>query len=167
MRNILFLLLVVFATLLPSCKTSEANYRAAYERTIAARDSAAADENETAIYGRGRMLSANTIVVGTDTIECITQRVVVSENAGSADIHGKFNVVVGQFKQSFNAMSMRSRLVTAGYEQAIVVQNGEPYYYVILSSHTERQDAINALKAIPADFPIRMRSPLPYLLYTP
>ncbi len=166
MKKLSFLIVLSILTiLLHSCKTTEENYRSAYDRAKAARDSSA---TESAIYGRGRTMGAQTIVAEGDTIECRIQRVALTEPIDdSVDFSDRFNVVVGQFKQEFNAKSMCKRLRQAGYENAVVVQNGEPYYFVLLSSHETRQAAIEALKAIPDDFPIRMRAPLPYILFTP
>ncbi len=146
-----------------SCKTTEANYRAAYERTIANRDSA--NGYESAIYGRGRSIGSQIIVGSGDTIESRSNRVTITPNGGGENITLRhYNVVVGQFKQVFNARSMRKRLVDAGYTDALVVQTSEPYYYVILSTHEVRQKAVEALQAIPEDFPVKLREPLPFIL---
>ena len=72
-----------------------------------------------------------------------------------------------QFKQRFNAVSMRDRLAGSGYPRAFVVQNGEPYYYVVLSSHDTQAEAVKALKSIPTGFPVAMKAPLPYILCRP
>ena len=160
------LLLIALVALLSSCKTTEANYRAAYERTVAMRDSL--DSQESSVYGRGRTLGSQMIVSHGDTIEGRVQFVnITPEGGGSDEALQRFNVVVGQFKQVFNARSLRNRLVEAGYSGAFVVHTAEPYYYVILSTHTERQNAIDALHSIPQDFPVNMRSPLPYILTIP
>ena len=101
-------------------------------------------------------------------MEVRNQRVKVTEGGGATSEQlNKYNVVVGQFKQSFNAKSMRRRLVDAGFTNAFVVQNGEPYYYVILSTHKTEAEAIEAAVSIPKNFPIPLRSPLPYILDNP
>lgn len=149
------------------CKTSEANYRAAYEKAIAGRDSADAVENT--IYGaKRRDIDSRKIIADGDTVEARVQRVVITPKGGgiSEYLH-TYSVVVGQFKQEFNAISMRNRLADSGYPRAFVVQNSEPYYYIVLSSHDTQAEAVQALRAIPEDFPVAMKAPLPYILCRP
>lgn len=152
------------------CKTTEANYRAAYERAVAGRDSLPSIENT--VYGRHRRATSSTVAaVGTDTIEVISARVRVSEGGGAIRENLKrYNVVVGQFKQSFNAMSMRERLVDGGYPGAFVVETGEPFFYVVASTYPTREEALKAAVAIrksAADFPVGLREGMPVVLYTP
>lgn len=166
--KIAFVALLAIAFLAPACKTTEANYRSAYDKAIAGRDSATAIDQT--IYGTHRRSigSRMAITASGDTAEVRTQRVAVTENGGGTkeSLH-PYNVVVGQFKQQFNAKSMRQRLTDSGYPSAFVVQNGEPYYYVVLSSHDTEAEAIKAANSIPEKFPIAMRSPLPFILYNP
>jgi len=149
------------------CKTSEANYRAAYEKAVAGRDKA--DETENSVYDANRRsIDSRQIIVGGDTVEARVDRVVVTLNGGGLPENLKaYSVVVGRFKQEFNAKSMRNRLVQAGFHNTFVVNNAEPYYYVVLSSHTTQAEAVKALKDIPTSFPAVMKSPLPYILYRP
>lgn len=161
------LIIPLMAAGLMSCKTSEANYRAAYEKTIAGRDSADAIENT--IYGANRRsFDARQIIADGDTAEARVQRVVVTDGGGGvAEWLHPYSVVVGQFKQEFNAKSMRERLANAGYTRSFVVQTAEPYYYVLLSSHDTQAEAIKAMKDIPSGFPVAMKAPLPYILCRP
>ena len=153
---------------LPACKTTEANYRSAYDKALAGRENSTAIDST--IYGAHRRNIGSRIALSAagDTVEVRNQRVKVTEGGGATSEQlNKYNVVVGQFKQSFNAKSMRRRLVDAGFTNAFVVQNGEPYYYVILSTHKTEAEAIDAAVSIPKNFPIPLRSPLPYILYNP
>lgn len=151
------------------CKTSEANYRAAYERTVESRDSRTSLDS-TIYGGHRRSMNSRELVVGADTVEVRTQRVKVTEDGGGIREYLKpYNVVVGQFKQLFNAQSLRTRLADNGYPRAFVVETAEPYYYIVLSSHdtdTEAAAAVTALRR-ETEFPVAMRSPLPFVLYTP
>lgn len=167
MKHLAFILLAGALLGIASCKTSEENYRAAYEKAIAGRDSLTALDNT--IYGAGRRnMGSRTAVAGADTAEVRTARVAVTDGGGGIRewLH-PYSVVVGQFKQLFNAHSMRERLADAGYPRAFVVETAEPYYYVILSSHDSQSEAIHALAAIPSDFPVAMKAPLPFVLYCP
>ena len=152
-----------------ACKTTEANYREAYEKAIAGRDSLTAIENT--IYGKHRRnLTTSTAVAGNDTVEILSARVRITEGGGGINENLKpYNVVVGQFKQLVNAKSLRERLVEAGYPTTFVVQTAEPYYYIILNSWATREDAIKVCATISADksFPIALREGLPIVLFAP
>ena len=155
------------AVIVSGCKTSEANYRAAYEKAVAGRDSGDAIENT--IYGaKRRDIDSRKIIADGDTVEARVQRVVMTPDGGGISENLRmYNVVVGQFKQEFNAVSMRNRLADSGYPGTFGVQNNEPYYYVVLGSYDTQAEAVQAIKAIPEDFPITMKAPLPYILCRP
>ena len=162
MKSILAILLLMLAV--ASCKTTEANYRTAYEKAVAGRDSLTALDQT--IYGAHRRnMGSREIAVGDDTVEIKIQRVKITEGGGGINEWLRtYSVVVGQFKQAFNARSMRERLVDAGYPRAFVVETAEPYYYVLLSSYSTPAEAVEAIKSIPSDFPVATKSPLPFIL---
>lgn len=167
MKNIIPLIAVTaLLAVLGSCKTTEANYRAAYERAVSGRDSLATIEST--VYGaHRRSMGSRVFVMGADTFEVRSQRVRVTDGGGGITENLRpFNVVVGQFKQLFNARSMRERLADNGYPSAFVVETAEPYYYVVLSSHNEQAAAAAALRDIPASFPVAIKPPLPFILQT-
>jgi len=167
-NRILVAALALIALATSSCKTTEANYRAAYDKAIAGRDSATAIDKT--IYGthRRNIGSRLSVTATGDSAEVRTQRVAVTEGGGGErEWLRPYNVVVGQFKQAFNAKSMRERLANSGFSDAFVVQNGEPYYFVILSSHDTETEAVKAANSISTNFPIILHSPLPYILYCP
>ncbi len=150
---------------LGSCKTSEANYRAAYDKAVAGR--ADRIDLDSTIYGKHRRsMTSREMVVGADTVEVKTQHVSVTpEGGGIRENLRQYNVVVGQFKTLFNATSMRERLVDAGYPEAFVVQTAEPYYYVVLASYASLSDASAARRRVAdGSFPLPLREPLPFIL---
>ena len=160
MKRAGLIIIALIALLISGCKTTEANYRQAYERAIAARDSV-----ET--YGEAaHRMDMRVVVIGNDSVCVKNERVRPIDGGGAPVDILAYNVVVGQFKQRFNAMSLRTRLVDAGYADAFVVETAEPYYYIILSTHGDVAAAARALRAIPAGFPVAMRSPLPFILQT-
>lgn len=160
----IFLLLTMVVT---SCRTTEENYRAAYDKAIVGRDSAIAFDNT--IYGRHRRNIGVQTLAGADgdTVEMRTLYVKLTEGGGGVkEWLRPYSVVVGQFKTSTNAISMRERLVDAGYSGAFVVENGEPYYFVLLSSFPTREEALAEIAAIKkSKFPFPMKDPLPYVLH--
>lgn len=147
-----------------SCKTTEANYREAYMKTIAARNEDAA--LDSTIYGRERrQMQSVTVNTSAGQVEVRRHMVRVTDGGGGfpEKLH-RYNVVVGQFKQLFNAKSLRERLVDANFPSAFVVETAEPYYYVVLSSFDDAAEASKALDAFKAKKAISMREPCPFIL---
>lgn len=160
-------LVIILAALtaLAACKTSESAYRAAYERAVAGGDSTRAVEST--IYAANRNAGGSSMmVVAGDTFEIRTRRVAVTEGGGGIrESLRPYSVVAGQFKQLFNARSMRNRLADGGYPGAFVVETAEPYYYVVLSSHNDASQAAAAIRALPSDMPVAMKKPCPFILH--
>lgn len=164
---IVVIISLALLAVLPSCKTSEANYRQAYERAVAGRDSI--NDIESNIYGATRReMDMRTIILpDSTTVEVYTQRVVptIDSNTPQQQLN-RYNVVVGRFKQIFNARSLRNRLAEGAYPAAMIVENSEPYYFVVIGSYTTLPDAVAAMRAIP-EGSIAMRTPLPFILDAP
>lgn len=156
---------LAFAFLTPSCKPSEKNYRKAYERTMAARDSSDTDFDET-IYGRYRkQLVSTPVIVGNDTLDARTQNISVTPDGGGINESIKpYMVVVGGFKQLFNARSLRERLLNLGYPGAFIVQTAEPYYFIVAKACTTPEEALATVKALKANPPIPLRNGYPWAL---
>lgn len=140
-----------------SCKTTEKNYRGAYERAIAV-DSTRTSFDQTVYGAHRRAVEHGTITNGTDTIA--TQRInckVSPDQKATADSLHRYNVCVASFKQRFNANSVLERLAANGYPSALIVQTPEPYYYVIAFSSNSMPAAAGVLNAFTAQAPF----PLP------
>jgi hypothetical protein len=148
-----------------SCKTTEQDYRRAYDRTINAVDSTRTEFSET-IYGRYRRAVREEMVkVGNDTISTrIISNLKVTDDCGATtDDLKRYCVVAAEFKQLFNAKSMQERLIENG-KQAFIVENPEPFYYVLAGSFTELQPALDLIKALRSQTLIRFKEPAPYLM---
>ena len=167
MNRKLFNIIAVSALIVPtlfSCKTSEANYRSAYEKAIAGRDSDSAVDST--IYGAQRR-SMETVTLDTPDgeVEVRRQMVRITDGGGGSDEKlRRYNVVAGQFKQLFNAKSMRERLADGKYPSAFVIETAEPYYYVVIASYDDISEATAELDALRQSGNIVMREPLPYIL---
>lgn len=149
---------------LGSCKTTEANYRAAYEKAVAARDSS--ESIDDTVYGKFRReLGSQTVATAQGDVEVKTQLVKVTKDGGGIpEMLRRYNVVVGQFKQKFNAVSMRDRLADNGYPGTFVIETAEPYYYIVTGSYTTLDEAASALAKLAAAKPQGMREPCPFIL---
>lgn len=147
------------------CRTTEANYRQAYEKAKAGQEEGI--ELDSTIYGRVRRDLRTVTVKGSDgkEVEVKNQLVrVTPEGGGIRENLKEYNVIVAQFKQLFNANSMRTRLVDEGYPEAFVVQTAEPYYYVVAASRADVSEALKALEAFKGANKIAMKEPCPFIL---
>lgn len=155
---------VLAAAVLGGCKTTEANYRGAYEKAVEAQ--AGQPDIDDTIYGNVRRQSNRHEVALADgkKIAVEAMRVRITENGGAVPENLKrYNVVAGQFKQLFNAQSLRKRL-SDNYAGAFIVETAEPYYYVVAESFADINDAASALARIKATAPVPMKEPLPFIL---
>ena len=98
-------------------------------------------------------------------MEVRRQMVRITDGGGGSDEKlRRYNVVAGQFKQLFNAKSMRERLADGKYPSAFVIETAEPYYYVVIASYDDISEATAELDALRQSGNIVMREPLPYIL---
>ena len=67
-------------------------------------------------------------VIDGDTLQLLMQPVsaVAGEGLTSSQIRN-YNVVVGQFRQIFNARQMRQRLIASGYASTAVLASPQPF----------------------------------------
>lgn len=152
------------ALLSVSCKTNENNYRQAYETAVTQkRESSGVDST---IYARIRNSARmSDLVIGADSLPMRTEFVGYTENGGaSREMLKRYNVVVGQFKQVFNAREMRTRLQGAGYPDAFIIHTREPLYYVCTATCPTAEEAAKAFEKVKADKSIVLRDPLPFIL---
>lgn len=147
---------------LGSCKTTEANYREAYET---ARQTQYTGVDST-VYAKIRQEAIpSTITADGDSIHMKTEFVTATKaKDGSAPQIMRYGVVVGQFKQVFNARAMLGRLAGNGYPDAYIVENREPLYYVIATGNNDLKQAAVDLKKISSDKNLSLRPPLPWIL---
>lgn len=160
----LIVISVLAALVLTGCRTTEANYRSAYEKAVEAQTDQV-DFDDT-IYGNVRRQTNKHEVSLTDgkTIAVETIRVRTTENGGAVPENLKrYNIVAGQFKQLFNAQSLRKRLAD-NYSGAFIVETSEPYYYVVAESFADINEAAAALARIRKSKPVPMKEPAPFIL---
>lgn len=156
---ILALLAVVTA-----CKTSEKNYRSAYETAVGhQKENSGVDST---IYARFRNAAHRTALVsGSDSIPMQTEYVGYPKDGGaSRDSVLRYNIVVSQFKQIFNAKAMRTRLLSAGYPHAMIVNTREPLYYVIAETCSTPEEAAGAWRRVKADRSMMLKEGFPFIL---
>jgi len=168
MKHIIYIAAALSLLGAASCKTSEENYRAAYEKAIAGRTDSGADPLDGTVYDAARRpLGTRIAVAGTDTALVKVLRVKVTEGGGGpAEWLRPYSVVAGSMKQRFNALSLRQRLAEAGFPRVFVVETAEPRYYVVTESYDTEAEAVAECTRLRADsaFPVPLRAPLPFIL---
>lgn len=166
MKKILFFVTLIAALATTGCRTTEANYRSAYETAKAGREQAT--PVDSTIYGKVRReMHTTMLVAGGDTVQLRTMHVSPTPDADGAKpvpIPAAYGVVAGQFKTLFNARSLRDRLRDNGFADASIVNTAEPYYYVVASWHADGAAAAAAMRALEKDPPVALREPLPFVL---
>lgn len=166
-KNIITATLCVTA-FLTSCKPTEKNYREAYQKAVADNDREVTDFENT-IYNRYRSQARDVAMkVGNDTVNTRMIRVKVTPEGGGINewLH-KYSVVVGEFKQRFNANSLRSRYVDEGYPRAFLVENAEPYYYVLVGSSDNLKDMVALCDSVARTSKLPLKAGFPYILQSP
>lgn len=145
------------------CKTTEANYRAAYETTIAHQNEKAADDGQGMVMA-GTVKPLETEIAKGIIVPAYTAWLSPSKEAdiASRDDIDKYSVVVARFRQAFNARQMRSRLQAGAYPGALIIKTGDAYF--VATSTTQVPDsAAMALKAVEADSTLLLKDPYPFI----
>ena len=100
-----------------------------------------------------------------DTLQLLMQPVsaVAGEGLTSSQIRN-YNVVVGQFRQIFNARQMRQRLIASGYASTAVLASPQPLYYVVTMSTDTASQAAAEIRRLQSDASVKLRAPLPFVI---
>jgi hypothetical protein len=154
------LLATVFALTFSACKTSEENYRKAYEIAKAKQYEGLTEEEITAMeqeaivpksYYKGDSIPYRPMYVKWD-------------DGGVDSTALKYNVVVADFTQLFNARSVMSRLQKAGYRNAVVMHDKDNRYYVGAVTTASLDSAVVAFHALEKKSPLPLKTGYPYIL---
>ncbi len=159
-----YLSILVFACimlLVTSCKSSESNYRMAYEKAKAAMNDGVSAETTARIETEKK---SNTAVIAGDSLRLITDRVNIVDDKSA--VMKPFGVVVGEYKQLFNARSFRDRLKKEG-QPAYVVMNGERMYFVVAHGFDTSVEAAEFLKNVRAKVKMKIPIEKPWILALP
>lgn len=159
-KLILFLTILSLTAGFYSCKTTEANYRNAYETAKTKRTQTGDSVTTEALIDQQR---PKPITVDGVTMNVRTEYVRPADRA-QASLLKKYCVVVGRFRQIFNANSMAKRLVEGGYPNAFVVRNGMDEHYVVAASTAIPAEAAAMIERIQNDRSLTLHSPYPYVL---
>lgn len=119
---------------LASCRTTEDNYRAAYEATKTSQKLAAdddgLDENTRRLLAANRKDRQSMQIVGNDTISIVTLFAKLEQGPETMTAMPQYAVVANAFSQVFNARALCKRLQEAGFPDAYIFRTSTPDYYV-------------------------------------
>lgn len=165
MKKLFFAVAAALLLALGACKPNEKQYKAVYEAAIAKRD-ATGDPVENTIYEKYRNQARQTLIpLGADTLAVQTEFIGYTKDGGaSRETTLRYNVVVGRFKQVFNAKAMRGRLASLGYGNPFILHTREPLYYVVAATCPTAREALEQLRRVKADTSLVLREPLPFVL---
>lgn len=117
-----------------SCKTTEANYRAAYEATVSHRNALSnADDPDMTV----KTDSAAILTVFLAPIQIDKKSDAVTPQKALP-----FNAAVNRFKQVFNAKALCLRLRDNGWPQAYVAQTDDEEFYVMAAGSDTQAEAL-------------------------
>ena len=165
MKKLIYILAAFVAITAVGCKTNEANYRRAYEKAVGSRINEGSIDSLVAgdFYvdnGRPAIITLGDEKLDT-RIEYVTLTKIEGEPAHAP--MKRYNVVVGQFRQLFNARSLAARLEPLGYD-LFIVQNQTPQYYVVAGSYDMAIDALHRLRQVQQETDVKLLPPCPWVL---
>lgn len=150
----------IFVLIAVSCRTTEKNYREAYELakgTEAIQDTLIAnliaeDQAPVEVEVAGRIMKMRKEFVSIVTDKDVTK-----------DMLKRFNVVVGRFKQLFNARSMATRMSSLGYSSFVVVDRTSSYFVVAAATDVP-EEALVMYEKVLSDNRVVYKTPFPWVL---
>lgn len=167
-KILLFLAVIIMTLGFVSCRTTEKNYQEAYAKATADNDRDVTDFEET-IYNRYRAQMKD-VAVDVNGIKIPAKSIyvkVTKDGGGINEWLKRYCVVVAEFKQLFNAQSMRERFAAASYPRTFLIENGEPYYYVVVDSSEDASKLLEVINKLKEKSPLPIKPGFPYLLYVP
>ncbi len=155
--------LLLMATV-TSCKTTEENYRKAYDAAIEKQNEGyTADE----LLGMAREEAIPRTVFNGDSIPLKGVYVNTVKLDPPVEAALRYNIIVATFKQKFNAMSVLDRLRQKGYQDGRLLIDKDQTYYVAAYTTDSLGKAVETLREIEKSSPVAMKSPCPYILRRP
>lgn len=154
--------MAIAAVTLTSCRTNEKTYRKAYEGAKARQEQTGGIDST--VYAKIReQARPSTAVIGNDTVPLVSHNIYLTKEQPYAQLR-RYNIVVAQFKQIFNARAMRQRLHDAGFADAYIVETTEPLYYVVAEGTEQLPQAAGLLNKFRQHPPFTIRDPFPYIM---
>ena len=156
-------IVLMLAGILTGCKPTEANYKAAYDIAKQKKEQSNDDVPQGSSLQKYDM-HKQTVISGDKFMILRTYVTPVDEGVITRESLKRYNVVVGQFKQIFNAKQMRKRLNENGYPDAGILKIRNQDYLVISNQSSTTEDLKKDLNKVESDSLLTLRDPLPFVL---
>ncbi len=154
-------MLALAALVLVSCHSTEANYRAAYDKALERQQENIGVEAYEKIQAE---MNRSTTVVNGDSVRLVPMFCNVTDD--SATVAHTYNVVVASFRQLVNAQSYRDRLITKEGYRSYLLYGGQPdqKYFVIVKGFDDLDVAAAFVKRIDQYVKIKILEPRVWIL---
>lgn len=145
--------------LLASCHTNENNYREAYDKAVnRTRETLGEDMYNQIVRERTR----NTAMVDGDSIRLIPEHVNPVDTV--ATVVKNYSVVVGEFKQKFNAKSYAEEIARSSKLPTYVLFTADQDYLVVAQGFDEIDEAAAFLKEVDKRVKLKILTLKPWIL---
>ena len=149
-KNSLFIGLALVATVaMVSCKSSESNYRKAYEKAKAEEQNRQETEPVAVTPVVTPVQTQPTQTINQDASNLRQEKL----NVQNGGVLKAFNVVCGSFKSLDNANNLRNTLVNQGYSAQVAQNPDTGMYRVVASSFDDRNSAETSRNALRSKYP--------------
>ncbi len=167
-RNILIRSLTALAILMTTgaCKTSEANYKAAYDTVVAHQREMNGDIDTPELQATGTSTPRLTEVSNGITLPLATEwlgSVTKEPDVTPMNEYKRYNIAVARFRQLFNARQMLQRLRASDYPGASILRSKDAYYVSTFSTNLP-DSALTELGRVKTDTSLVIKSPYPFVL---
>ena len=140
---------LVASIALVSCKSSESNYRKAYEKAKAEEQNRQETEPVAVTPVVTPVQTQQSQSINQDASNLRQEKL----NVQNGGVLKAFNVVCGSFKSLDNANNLRNTLVNQGYSAQVAQNPDTGMYRVIASSFDDRNSAETSRNALRAKYP--------------
>lgn len=155
---------LLLSVIFTACKTTEENYRKAYETALEKQNEGYTSDEITQM---AREEAIPRTLFNGDSIPLKGMYVSTVKLDPPVTAASRYNVIVATFKQKFNAMSVLTRLRDAGYNNGRLLIDRDQTFYVAASTTDTLKNAVATLKELEKSSPVVMKSPCPYILRKP
>ncbi len=156
-NNILLLIGVVAA--MAGCHSTEANYKESYDKAVEA--SRTGEKGAMYVQDLENRKKANYVVDG-DSLRLMRNYFNIIDD--KPDMIKEYNVVVAEFKQKFNAQSLRDRLRSQGHGSYVVYISAKKLYCVVVEGYDDIGPAAAFVKNPEKYMKIKVLSPRAWVL---
>lgn len=155
-------LFAIILITLGGCKTSESNYKAAYDAAMSHRDESTGltAAERTAIAREAA--PAMTAVSATDSVPVKVMRL---GYIGRSGVVPSYCVAAGEFRQKFNAEAMCKRLQGLGFADAFVASTVKESFVAVAGGAPTLPEAAPIYRKLSAA--TRLTSPYPLIIHVP